>query len=260
MARRRGARVRTLLVAVALVAAACGNSGSDESDPSDAERRRHRHRPPCGHGGVRARHERTGRRPGRERHRDPLPVDLDHHVQPARHRHRQRLQRRHRGLLRLAQQRGRHLRPRPRARHGRRPARQQRGPGRGAGGVDDAFGAFVATLLFTGAPVLDEGGVPTFGWGIHAEFSGRRNLFGHNAPICARLHAADVAVPGGPGGRLEGRRARLQHVRRVEAVRRGPARLVRAVRRRRRRQCRSSSTTTTCRSACPAASGRRWRT
>lgn len=49
---------------------------------------------------------------------------------------------------------------------------------------DEAFGAFVATLLFTGAEVLDEAGVPTFGWGIHSEFAGRRALFGHIAPIC----------------------------------------------------------------------------
>ncbi len=49
---------------------------------------------------------------------------------------------------------------------------------------DDAFGAFVATLLFTGADVLDEAQVPTFGWGIHQEFAEKRSLFGHIAPLC----------------------------------------------------------------------------
>lgn len=50
--------------------------------------------------------------------------------------------------------------------------------------ADDAFGAFVATLLFTGAAVLDEAGMPTYGWGIHREFAGKRALFGHVAPLC----------------------------------------------------------------------------
>ncbi len=49
---------------------------------------------------------------------------------------------------------------------------------------DDAFGAFVATLLFTGADALDEAGVPTYGWGIHREFAGKRSLFGHIGPLC----------------------------------------------------------------------------
>lgn len=49
---------------------------------------------------------------------------------------------------------------------------------------DEAFGAFVATLLFTGADALDEAGVPTYGWGIHSEFAGKRSLFGHISPLC----------------------------------------------------------------------------
>lgn len=49
---------------------------------------------------------------------------------------------------------------------------------------DDAFGAFVATLLFTGAEVLDDNDVPTFAWGAGSELYGRRNLFGHIAPAC----------------------------------------------------------------------------
>jgi ABC-type branched-subunit amino acid transport system substrate-binding protein len=49
---------------------------------------------------------------------------------------------------------------------------------------DDSIGAFVATLLFSGAADLDDAGVPTFGWGIHAEFGGKSSLFGHVGVIC----------------------------------------------------------------------------
>ena len=49
---------------------------------------------------------------------------------------------------------------------------------------DDSLAAFVATLLFLGADILNEAGVPTFGWGIHLEFSDRPALFGHVAPNC----------------------------------------------------------------------------
>jgi ABC-type branched-subunit amino acid transport system substrate-binding protein len=49
---------------------------------------------------------------------------------------------------------------------------------------DDSLGAFVATLLFTGADTLNDAGVPTFGWNIHPEFGGHRALFGQIAPLC----------------------------------------------------------------------------
>jgi ABC-type branched-subunit amino acid transport system substrate-binding protein len=49
---------------------------------------------------------------------------------------------------------------------------------------DDVFGAFVATLLFTGADILGESGVPTFGWNIDVEWGGKENLFGSIAPFC----------------------------------------------------------------------------
>jgi ABC-type branched-subunit amino acid transport system substrate-binding protein len=49
---------------------------------------------------------------------------------------------------------------------------------------NSAFGSFGATLLFTGAKVLEDNGIPTFAWGIHVEFIGKRNLFGHVGPIC----------------------------------------------------------------------------
>ena len=260
MARRRGARVRTLLVAVALVAAACGNSGSDESDTADdgdgdtaadlpadmgaSERDTNEAVDAPGVSDTEIRFRSISTITG-----NPLGTDIGNAYNDgieayfAWRNSEGGIYGRDLVLEAVDDQLGSNA------------ARAEE-----LVAVDDAFGAFVATLLFTGAPVLDEGGVPTFGWGIHAEFSGRRNLFGHNAPICARVHAADVAVPGGAGGRLEGRRARLQHVRCVEAVRPGPARLVRAVRAGRRRPGRSCSTTTTCRSGCPAASGRRWRT
>ncbi len=49
---------------------------------------------------------------------------------------------------------------------------------------DDSLAAFVATLLFFGADILNDAGVPTFGWNIHNEFADRRNIFGHIAPSC----------------------------------------------------------------------------
>ncbi|MER3452889.1 MAG: branched-chain amino acid ABC transporter substrate-binding protein [Acidimicrobiia bacterium] len=49
---------------------------------------------------------------------------------------------------------------------------------------DDSFGAFVATLFFSGADVLNQNNVPTFGWNIHPEFGGRRAIFGQIGPLC----------------------------------------------------------------------------
>ena len=57
---------------------------------------------------------------------------------------------------------------------------------------DSAFGVFVATLLFTGAATLDEAGIPTFGWNIHAEFADKPSLFGHVAPSCPDCFARVV--------------------------------------------------------------------
>ena len=51
---------------------------------------------------------------------------------------------------------------------------------------DKYFGAFVATLLFTGAADLNDAGVPTYIWNIHAtEFANRPNLFGQVGAGCA---------------------------------------------------------------------------
>ncbi len=49
---------------------------------------------------------------------------------------------------------------------------------------DDSFGAFVATLQFTGADDLNDAGVPTFGWNIHPQFAGRNSLYGHLGALC----------------------------------------------------------------------------
>ena len=52
-------------------------------------------------------------------------------------------------------------------------------------GSDNAFGVFVATLLFSGAEALQDAGIPTYVWGIaSADLNGRTNLFGHNGTGC----------------------------------------------------------------------------
>lgn len=66
---------------------------------------------------------------------------------------------------------------------------------------DKHFGAFVASLIFSGAPDLDEAGVPTFVWQIHAtEFANKPALFGNAAATCVGgctsrtvVHAATLA-------------------------------------------------------------------
>lgn len=49
---------------------------------------------------------------------------------------------------------------------------------------DDSIGAFVATLIFNGADVLNDERVPTFGWNIHTQFADRPALFGHLGALC----------------------------------------------------------------------------
>lgn len=183
MARRRGARVRTLMVAVALVAAACGNSGTDESPAADAddtpadlpadmgasERDTHEPVDAPGVSDTEIRFQSISTITS-----NPLGTDIGNAYND--------------GIAAYFAWRnseggiyGRDLvLDAVDDQLGSNAARAEE-----LVASNDAFGAFVATLLFTGAPVLDEAGVPTFGWGIHAEFSGRRNLFGHNAPICA---------------------------------------------------------------------------
>jgi len=183
---RRGARVRTLLVVVALVAAACGNSGSDEPDsagsgdddtptalPSDmgaSERDTHAPVDAPGVTDTEIRFQSIATITA-----NPLGTDIGDAYND--------------GIEAYFAWRnseggiyGRDLvLDAVDDQLANNAARAQE-----LVSSNSAFGAFVATLLFTGAPVLDDGGVPTFGWGIHAEFSGRRSLFGHNAPICAQ--------------------------------------------------------------------------
>ncbi len=49
---------------------------------------------------------------------------------------------------------------------------------------DDSFGAFVATLQFTGAQDLADAAIPTYGWGIHQEFSDNLSMYGHLGALC----------------------------------------------------------------------------
>lgn len=50
----------------------------------------------------------------------------------------------------------------------------------------NAFGVFVATLLASGFGDLDQAGVPTFVWNIHAtEFANRPSIFGNAPATCA---------------------------------------------------------------------------
>jgi branched-chain amino acid transport system substrate-binding protein len=51
---------------------------------------------------------------------------------------------------------------------------------------DNVYAAFVAALLFTGAPKLAEAGIPTFGWNINAEWEGPKNFFPNLGAICFR--------------------------------------------------------------------------
>ena len=52
--------------------------------------------------------------------------------------------------------------------------------------ADDVFGVFNATLIANGWGDLNDSGIPTFAWNIHAtESANRTNVFGHIAAMCA---------------------------------------------------------------------------
>ena len=52
--------------------------------------------------------------------------------------------------------------------------------------ADDVFGVFNATLIANGWGDLNDSGIPTFTWNIHAtESANRTNIFGHIAAMCA---------------------------------------------------------------------------
>jgi hypothetical protein len=61
--------------------------------------------------------------------------------------------------------------------------------------ADDSFGSFNATLLATGWADLDEAGIPTYTWGIHAaELAGREAIFGHVGPLCIACTGRSVPL------------------------------------------------------------------
>lgn len=49
---------------------------------------------------------------------------------------------------------------------------------------DNVYAAFIATELFTGASKLQAAGIPTFGWNINAEWEGPKNFFPNIRPVC----------------------------------------------------------------------------
>jgi ABC-type branched-subunit amino acid transport system substrate-binding protein len=49
---------------------------------------------------------------------------------------------------------------------------------------DNVFATYVAALLFTGADVLAQENIPTFGWNINAEWSGPTNFFPNEGALC----------------------------------------------------------------------------
>jgi branched-chain amino acid transport system substrate-binding protein len=49
---------------------------------------------------------------------------------------------------------------------------------------DNVYAAFIASELFTGSKVLAKAGIPTYGWNINAEWAGPTNFFPNVAPQC----------------------------------------------------------------------------
>ncbi len=49
---------------------------------------------------------------------------------------------------------------------------------------DDVFATFVAALLFTGADILAQANIPTFGWNINAEWADKTNFFPNEGALC----------------------------------------------------------------------------
>ena len=76
---------------------------------------------------------------------------------------------------------------------------------------DDYFGAFQATLLATGWGDLDDAGVPTYTWGIHAtEAANRPHIFPSTVIQCGDCTGRARPVRRARGGCHEGRVARLR--------------------------------------------------
>lgn len=49
---------------------------------------------------------------------------------------------------------------------------------------DNAFATFIATLMFSGADLLQKAGQPTFGWNINSEYGDKNALFGNQSALC----------------------------------------------------------------------------
>lgn len=64
----------------------------------------------------------------------------------------------------------------------------------------------LATILFTGAPLLAKAGMPTFGWNIQDEWTGPPSFFGQTGALC---NGGDCANPGLPwvAGQVHRKRA-----------------------------------------------------
>ena len=91
--------------------------------------------------------------------------------------------------------------------------------------ADDQFGVFQAPLLATGFGDLDDAGIPTYNWGIHAtEAANRTHIFPSTVIQCADCTGRGRAVPGRAGREVQGRRPRLRRHRQLQGVhRRDPA-------------------------------------
>src|SRR5436190_4086065 len=50
--------------------------------------------------------------------------------------------------------------------------------------TDKPFATFVASVLFTGAPLLARANQPTFTWNINPEFTGKNNFFANLGALC----------------------------------------------------------------------------
>ena len=61
---------------------------------------------------------------------------------------------------------------------------------------DDPFAVLpVASILFSGADLLKEAGIPTFGWNISSDWNGAPNLFGHAGALCIGSDCTSPAFP-----------------------------------------------------------------
>jgi hypothetical protein len=79
---------------------------------------------------------------------------------------------------------------------------------------DKAFATFVASILFTGAKALARANQPTFIWNINPEFAGKNNMFADKGALCFKCPGHILPWIEAARGH-EGRHHRLWRVRRV---------------------------------------------